>query len=159
VVPTSGQRQAVNGMPAVSQRGAFLYKGTRCKRAASTPPPSGPSSEPSLRDHRQPVFVVDGHPANRARLIAAFVPAKRGHLELHLHSGYAPDLNPDEFVWNPLRQQGVTKTPLRQNEFPRDRVDADLAVIKADRPLDPDRQFGIHLVLRSAQCSLPSELD
>jgi hypothetical protein len=40
-------------------------------------------------------------------------------------------LNPDEFVWNHLKNQGVSKTPLRRDESLRSRVHADLAAIQA----------------------------
>src|SRR5271165_3238691 len=51
--------------------------------------------------------------------------------ELHFLPGYAPELNPDEFVWNNLRQQGVSKTPLRQDESLKRRVESDLAEVKS----------------------------
>ena len=71
----------------------------------------------SMRNRAQPVFLVlDGHPAHRARIVAAYVQLLRGRLELHFLPGYAPDLNPDEFVCNHLRQNGVTKKPLKKNE-------------------------------------------
>ena len=63
------------------------------------------------------------------------VQAQRGRVEIHWFHflpGYAPDLNPDEFVWNHLRQRGVAKRPLHRDESLRLRVDADLATIKAD---------------------------
>jgi transposase len=133
IVPTSGQRQAVNAISAVNPRGAFWYRVFTGRLNAGT---FRTFLQAFLRGRRQPVFlVVDGHPAHRAHLIAQFVQAKRGRLELHFLPGYAPDLNPDEFVWNHLRQQGVTKTPLRQNESLHARVEADLATIKADRKL------------------------
>ena len=84
-----------------------------------------------LRGRRHPVFlVVDDHTAHRAGLIATFVQAQHSHLELHFLPDYAPGLNPDEFVWNHLRQQGVTKTSLRQNESLHKYVDQDPATIK-----------------------------
>jgi transposase len=133
VVPTSGQRQSVNAISAVSPRGAFWYKVFTGRLNATT---FRTFLQAFLRRRRQPVFlVVDGHPAHRAHLIADFVQAQWGRLELHFLPGYAPDLNPDEFVWNHLRQKGVTKTPLRQNESLHVRVEADLAAIKADREL------------------------
>jgi hypothetical protein len=75
-------------------------------------------------------LVLDGHPAHRAKIVAAYVQSLKGLLELHFLPGYAPDLNPDEFVWNHLRQNGVTKKPLKQNEKLKDRVEKDLAEIK-----------------------------
>ena len=45
--------------------------------------------------------------------------------------GYAPELNPDEFVWNHLKRQGVSKTPLRKDESLRSRVQSDLANIQS----------------------------
>ena len=54
----------------------------------------------------------------------------KGRLELHFLPGYAPDLNPDEFVWNHLRQNDVTKKPLKTNERLKDRIEKDLAKIK-----------------------------
>lgn len=42
----------------------------------------------------------------------------------------APELNPDEFVWNYLKKQGVSKKPLRRDESLRERVENDLADIK-----------------------------
>lgn len=56
-------------------------------------------------------------------------------LEIHFLPGYAPDLNPDEFVWNHLRQVGTAKKPLRKNESLRSRVEGDLSDIKANPAL------------------------
>lgn len=89
-----------------------------------------------LRCRRRPVFlVVDRHPAHIAKIVAEHVQSLGGRLELHFLPGCAPDLNPDEFVWNHLRQKGVSKTPLRRNESLRARVEADLAAIRAHPPL------------------------
>jgi transposase len=93
-----------------------------------------------LRDfratRRRPAFLVlDKHPAHSAKVVAEHVQSLRGKLELHFLPGYAPPLNPDEFVWNHLRQKDVSQTPLRQNESLRERVEQDLANIKNDRRL------------------------
>jgi len=81
-----------------------------------------------MHRRKQPVFLVlDRHPAHIAKSIAEYVQSLKGRLELHFLPGYAPELNPDEFVWNHLRQQGVNKTPLRQDESLKGRVEADFA--------------------------------
>ena len=52
-------------------------------------------------------LVLDGHPAHIAKVVAQYVQRLTGRLELHFLPGYAPELNPDEFVWNHLKRQGV----------------------------------------------------
>lgn len=133
VVATSGKRQSVSAISAVNRLGAFWYNVYTGRLNAQQ---FILFLKDFLRYRRRPVFlVVDRHPAHIAKVVAAFVQAAGGRLELHFLPGYAPDLNPDEFVWNHLRQRGVSKTPLRRNESLRARVEADLAAIQADPPL------------------------
>jgi transposase len=133
VVATSGRRQAVNAVSAVNARGAFSYNVYTGRLNALR---FIEFLHDFLATRRRAVFlVVDQHPAHIARAVAQYIQSLGGRLELHFLPGYAPDLNPDEFVWNHLRQKGVTKTPLRQNESLRDRVEQDLANIKNDRHL------------------------
>jgi len=125
-VRTSGQRQSINAISAVNARGAFWYKvysgrfnATRFKDEFLTS---------FLRGRTRPVLrVVDGHPSHRAKLISADVKQMKGRLELHFLPGYAPELNPDEFVWNYVKHEGVSKKPLKRNESLRQRVEHDLA--------------------------------
>jgi transposase len=127
-VRTSGQRQSVNAISAVNERGAFwweVYTG-RLNATAFVE-----FLKRFMRHRRHPVFlVVDGHPSHRAKVVARYVQSLKGRLELHFLPGYAPDLNPDEFVWNHLRQVGTSKTPLRQGESLKERVQRDLAEIE-----------------------------
>ena len=133
VVKTSGQRQAVNAISAVNARGAFWYMTYTGSLNAGR---FVEFLKGFLRGRRRPVFlVVDGHPSHRAKAVGRYVRSRRGRLELHFLPGYAPDLNPDGFVWNYLRQKGTSKTPLRKNESLRERVETDLAGVQADRPL------------------------
>jgi len=53
-----------------------------------------------------------------------------GLLTLHFLPGYAPELNPDELVWTHMKRTGAARTPLRQSEKLRDKVDAQLEAIK-----------------------------
>ena len=89
-----------------------------------------------MKGRRKPVFlVVDGLPGHKAKSVGQYVQSLKGRLELHFLPPYAPDLNPDEFVWNHLKQNGTSKKPLRANESLKDRVTADLTAIKIDRSL------------------------
>lgn len=128
-VHTSGRRQSVSAISAVNAHGAFWYEiyterlnATRFIALLTR----------FMHRRRGKVFLVlDGHPAHRAKAVSQYVQSLAGRLELHFLPGYAPDLNPDEFVWNHLKNQGVSKTPLRRDESLRSRVHADLAAIQA----------------------------
>ncbi|MBI2432260.1 MAG: IS630 family transposase [Candidatus Hydrogenedentes bacterium] len=128
VVATSGQRQSVNAISAVTMRGGFWYAVYTGRFNAGR---FVEFLKAFLRGRRCPVMlVVDGHPAHRAKVVADFVQSTKGQLELHFLPGYAPELNPDEFVWNHLRQCGVSKKPLRRGESLRARVEGDLHAIQ-----------------------------
>jgi transposase len=129
VVKTTGQRQKVNAISAVSAKGGFwskIYTGML----------NATRFVEFLKDFRKGgrgrVFlVVDGHPSHRAKVVASYVQQCGGQLELHFLPPYAPDLNPDEFVWQYAKTNGVGKRPLKQNESLKARVAQDLAAIKA----------------------------
>jgi transposase len=128
-VRTSGRRQSVSAISAVNARGAFWYEIYTERINASR---FVELLRHFLRSRKSPVFLVlDGHPAHIAKVVAQYVQRLAGRLELHFLPGYAPDLNPDEFVWNHLKRQGVSKTPLRRDESLRSRVESDLAAIQS----------------------------
>ena len=132
-VPTSGQRQSINAISAVSATGAFWYE-LSTERLNATK--FVELLRRFMKGRVQPVFLVlDGHPAHRARIVHEYVQSLNGRLELHFLPGYAPELNPDEFVWNYLKREGVAKKPLRRGESLRERVYADLERIKSCRSL------------------------
>jgi transposase len=128
-VPTSGKRQSVSAISAVNALGEFWFE-IYTERLNATNFIELLSH--FMRRRRSPVFLVlDGHPAHIAKSVARYVQSLKGRLELHFLPGYAPELNPDEFVWNHLKRQGVSKKPLLRNESLRQRVDADLRDIQS----------------------------
>lgn len=128
-VATSGRRQSVSAISAVNARGAFWYEIYTERLNASR---FLELLKHFMRGRKGPVFLVlDGHPAHIAKAVAQYVQSLKGRLELHFLPGYAPELNPDEFVWNHLKGQGVSKKPLRRDESLRSRVQTDLAAIKS----------------------------
>ncbi len=133
VVETSGQRQKVNVISAVSMQGAFwcqVYTHTLKQGDFIT------LLKDFMRGQRAKVFLVlDSHPAHIANSVKEYLRSTKGRLELHFLPPYAPDLNPDEFVWNYLKGNGVAKKPLLRNESLKERVEADLAKLKKDRGL------------------------
>lgn len=53
-----------------------------------------------LRQLRRKLLVVwDGLPAHRATLVREFIAAQHGWLAIERLPGYAPELNPVEYIW------------------------------------------------------------
>src|SRR6266446_1352405 len=132
-VVTSGQRQSLNVISAVNARGEFwaaTYTGKLNAEAFVA------FLQNFMKGRSGKTFlVIDGHPAHTAKLVDCYLETMEGRLELHRLPSYAPDLNPDEFVWAHMKKNGVSKKPLKQNESLLKRVQKDLVSIKDNRAL------------------------
>jgi DDE superfamily endonuclease len=128
-----GTRQSVSAASAVNTKGAFwfaTYKG-------------GMTAEPFVailkhipRGRRKPLFlVVDSLPDQKAKMVLDYVETTNGEPELHLLPGYAPELNPDELVWNDVKPTGTAERPLARGEALQDRIDADPLGLQSNRAL------------------------
>jgi transposase len=85
-----------------------------------------------MRRRVKPIhLVIDGLPAHKTKLVRDYVQSTEGRLTLHILPGYAPDLNPDEWVWSHVKRTGVARAPLRKGERLQDRIEQQLACIKA----------------------------
>jgi transposase len=51
-----------------------------------------------------------------------YVETTKGKLELHFLSGYAPELNPVELVWNDVKRTGTAKRSLASREVLQGRI-------------------------------------
>jgi len=133
IVAVPGQRQSVSAASAVNAKGGFwfaTYKG-------------GMSAElfiemlkTLMRHRRKPLFLVlDSLPAHKARIVQKYVESTNGKLELHFLPGYAPELNPDELVWNHMKRTGNAKSPLVKGEPLQDRIEDELLQIQRNASL------------------------
>ena len=133
VVKTSGQRQSINVISAVNARGEFwaaTYDGKLNAEAFVL------FLKNFLKGRQgKTLLIIDGHPSHLAKAVTNFVASLKGRLELHRLPSYAPDLNPDEYVWSYMKKSGVSKKPLKKNEALRKRIEEDLRKIKSDRRL------------------------
>lgn len=127
-VRTSGQRQKISAVSAVSPLGEFRYAIYSERFNAKL---FIKFLKKFTRGLQGPCFfIVDGHPAHRAKSVKEFIAASKGSIELYFIPPYAPDLNPDEFVWNYIKSNGLSRKPLKKNESLKARVKTDLAAIK-----------------------------
>jgi transposase len=128
-----GTRQSVSAASAVNSKGAFwfvTYKGGMTAELFVS------LLKHIMRGRRKPLFIVlDSLPAHKARMVQDYVASTNGRLELHFLPGYAPDLNPDEFVWSYVKRTGTARNPLVAGESLQDRIEADLLAVQADRDL------------------------
>jgi transposase len=147
VVKTSGQRQSINVISAVNAYGEFWAATYDGKLDAD-------SFVQFLKDFTKSqggtVFMVlDGLSIHKAKTVMAYVDSLKGRLELHSLPPYCPDLNPDEFVWSHMKNNGVSKKPLKQNEALRKRVEEDLLKLHGNPELVRSF-FGAESVLYAA---------
>jgi transposase len=55
-----------------------------------------------------PIFLIlDGHPVHRSKKVKGFVESQDGKLQIYFLPPYSPELNPDESVWNDLKNNGI----------------------------------------------------
>jgi transposase len=108
VVRVTGQRFSLNMISAVSPKGSLRFMVVK----------GGVGAKVFIRflkrlmhGRRGPVFlIVDGHPAHRAKLVKSYVESTNGKLRLFSLPPYSPELNPDELVWNDVKNNGVARS-------------------------------------------------
>jgi transposase len=131
IVEVPGKRQTVSAASAVNARGAFwfvTYKGGMTAELFIA------LLKTIMRGRRKPLFLVlDSLPAHKAKAVLEYVQSTNDKLELHFLPGYAPELYPDEMVWNYVKRTGTAKRPLNAGEVLQDRFEVDLQAVQ-DNP-------------------------
>jgi len=61
---------------------------------------------------RRVFLIVDGHPVHKSAAVSRFIASTEGKLQLFYLPPYSPELNPDEQVWNNLKNHQVGKQPI-----------------------------------------------
>ena len=113
VVKATGSRHRLNLISAVSSEGLLRYKTFTGKmdRFAFVV-----FLKQLVKSVGQPIIVItDGHPAHRAKWVQEYVKKEPRLLGVHLLPGYSPELNPDEQVWNQLKER-LGKVALKTKE-------------------------------------------
>ncbi len=105
VVSSTGARFGLNLISAVSAQGEFRFMVTNGRVGARV---FVDFLKRLLHNADRPIFlIVDGHPAHKAVLVKQFVATLNGRLRLFFLPPYSPELNPDERVWNDLKNNSV----------------------------------------------------
>ena len=110
----TGQRFGLNLVSAVSSRGEmrFMIVNGRMNGGRFIE-----FLDRLTHNQSRPVFlIVDGHPSHRARKVSEYVLRTKGKLRLFFLPAYSPELNPDELVWNHLKNNGIGKRIIRTRD-------------------------------------------
>lgn len=85
----------------------------------------------NLRQHiRGTVILIwDGLPAHRAKMVQTYVKQQQSWLTVYRFPAYAPELNPQEYVWSAIRAKGTS------NFCPSDMQELDERIRKSGRRL------------------------
>lgn len=110
VVKTSGARFSLNMVSAVTAQGLLRFSTFTGSMAAER---FIDFCKRLMADTEGPVFlIVDGHPVHRAKKVKKFAANSDGQLRLFFLPGYSPQLNPDEWVWQNIKNDRVGRQPI-----------------------------------------------
>lgn len=105
VVKTTGARFSVNMISAISPRGKLRFMTVDGRFNAVK---FIEFLKRLLHNSGKPVFlIVDGHPVHKAKKVKEFIESTDGKLRLFILPPYSPELNPDELVWNNLKNHRI----------------------------------------------------
>jgi transposase len=105
VVSSTGARFGLNLVSAVSAQGEFRFMTVKGRVGAAK---FIDFLKRLIHNAERMIFlIVDGHPAHKAKLVARFVESVKDRLQLFFLPPYSPELNPDERVWNDLKNNAV----------------------------------------------------
>jgi len=107
VVSSTGARFGLNLISAVSAQGEFRFMTVKGRVGAVQ---FIDFIKRLLHGSQRTVFlIVDGHPAHKAKMVARFIETVKDRFQLFILPPYSPELNPDERVWNDLKNNAVGK--------------------------------------------------
>jgi transposase len=110
IVTTTGARFGCNMISAVSPRGVLRFMIIKGKLTADV---FVAFLKRLIHNWPRSIFlIVDGHPVHKSVTVSKFVTSMEGRLQLFYLPPYSPELNPDEQVWNHLKNNGVGKQPI-----------------------------------------------
>lgn len=105
VVSSTGARFGLNLVSAVSAQGEFRFMTVKGRVGAAK---FIDFLKRLIHNAERMIFlIVDGHPAHKAKMVARFVESAKDRLQLFFLPPYSPELNPDERVWNDLKNNAV----------------------------------------------------
>ena len=114
VVTSTGSRFGLNMISAVAAQGEFRFMTVEGRVNA---PQFLDFIKRLLHNADPPVFlIVDGHPVHKAKSIKTFAEVNKDRFRLFHLPPYSPEINPDERVWNDLKNNTIGKKSIESPE-------------------------------------------
>jgi transposase len=135
VVSSTGARFGLNLISAVSAQGEFRFMTVKGRVGA---PVFIDFIKRLLHGSERMIFlIVDGHPAHKAKSVMKFIETKpiKKRFRLFFLPPNSPELNPDERVWNDLKNNAIGKQAVKTPQELRSAVISHLRFIQKT----PDR--------------------
>jgi transposase len=107
IVSSTGARFSLNLISAVSSKGQMRFMVVKGRVGAAV---FITFLKRLLYNATRPIFlIVDGHPVHKAKMVKEYLETLQGKLRLFFLPPYSPELNPDEYVWNELKNHALGK--------------------------------------------------
>ena len=110
VVSSTGARFSLNIISAVNPQGHFRFM---CVKGRVNAGVFIDFLKRMIQNAPRKIFlIVDGHPTHKAKKVTKFVESVSDRLQLFYLPPYSPELNPDELVWNDLKNNAIGRKAL-----------------------------------------------
>jgi len=114
IVRTTGARFSMNLISAVSAQGAMRFMTVEGRMNSDK---FIVFLKRLIHNHEKPIFlIVDGHPSHKSGKVKKYIATTQGKLRLFLLPPYSPELNPDEMVWNHLKNHHIGRKSIKGPE-------------------------------------------
>jgi len=111
VLRTTGARFSINMISAISAKGHMRFMITSGRMNSEL---FIEFLKRLIHNAAHPVFlIVDGHPTHKSTKVKKYVVSTQGKLKLFYLPPYSPELNPDEFVWNYVKNHHMGKKEIK----------------------------------------------
>jgi len=114
IVSSTGARFGMNIISAVNPQGKFRFM---CVKGRVNAGIFIDFLKRMIQSTDRKVFlIVDGHPSHKAKRVGKFLETVPDRLELFFLPPYSPELNPDELVWNDLKNNSLGRKAITSVE-------------------------------------------
>jgi transposase len=133
VVSSTGARFGLNIISAVSAQGEFRFMTVKGRVTAAQ---FMDFIKRLLHGSARTIFlIVDDHPVHKAKSVTRFMETVKDRFQIFFLPPYSPELNPDERVWNDLKNNAVGRQSVKSPQQLRAAVISHLRFIQKT----PDR--------------------